>query len=221
MPHIVPKQHIKSRYKMIRVRNEIPDRIPLPELNDCIYYKQEKTFSDEEYSKCLSLQRAIAKGTILVFDRQSEKNASYGSIPSGIPNNKSSTDVSVLFEYIKSLESKIDLLKTSDGSTILADQLMQKIDALEKRLQGPVAQDDAGIKETARKLEELLGKFSGIANKSDVEKKELVSEVPEEIYVPNIKVEDGNSHINLKIRTIEKTDDISSASEALKKFKKS
>jgi hypothetical protein len=202
---------------MIKVRCEIPETIPLLELNDFIYYKQEKTFSEFEYNKCLSLQRAICVGAVIVLERKEEKNSNYG-VPTSV--NTGSTDLSVLFDYLKSLESKIDQLKTSDGSTVLIDQLTQKIDALEKKLQGPVPQDNSGITETARKLEEILGKFTGIANKSDVEKKELISEIPEEIYVPNIKVEDGNSHINLKIRTIEKSDDINSASEALKRLRK-
>jgi hypothetical protein len=206
---------------MIRIRSEDPEKIPLPELSDCIYYKQEKTFSEDEYNRCSSLQRAITKGRILILERQPERYASYGSpTPEKSTAEKAPTDLSKLFEYLKSLESKMDLLRTSDGSTALIDQLTQKIDALEKKLQGPVAQDDSGIKETAKKLEELLGKFSGIAGKSDAEKKELVSEIPEEIYVPNIKVEDGNSHITLKTRVIERTDDLSSASEALKKLKR-
>lgn len=202
---------------MFKVRCEIPETIPLPELNDFIYYKQIKTFSEQDYNKCLSLQRAISKGNIAILERHEEKNANFG-VPTS--SGTAPTDLSVLFEYLKSLESKIDQLKTSDGSTALIDQLTSKIDALEKKLQGPVPQDNSGIKETAQKLEEILGKFSGIANKSDVEKKELVSEVPEEIYVPSIKVEDGNSHISLKMRTIEKSDDIDNASEALRKLKK-
>ena len=205
---------------MIKVRCEIPETIPLIELNDFIYYKQEKTFSEQEYSKCLSLQKAIGMGSVIVLERKEEKNSNFKVPTPGSASSAGDTDISVLFDYLKNLESKIDQLKTSDGSTVLIDQLTQKIDALEKKLQGPVPQDNSsGIAETAKKLEEILGKFSGIANKSDVEKKELVSEIPEEIYVPNIRVEDGNSHINLKIRTIEKSDSINSASEALKKLR--
>jgi hypothetical protein len=201
---------------MIKVRCEDPETISLPELNDFIYYKQVKTFSEQDYNKCLSLQAAVSKGRVIVLERREEKNSNHG-IP--IPSNVAPADTSVLFDYLKSLESKIDQLKTSDGSTALIDQLNQKIDALEKKLQGPVPQGDSGIKETAKKLEEILGKFSNIAGKSDVEKKELVSEIPEEIYVPNVKVEDGNSHISLKMRTIEKSDSINEASEALRKLK--
>jgi hypothetical protein len=202
---------------MIKVRCETPETIPLIELKDFIYYKQEKTFSEHEYAKCLSLQRAVCTGAVIVLERREEKNSNFIAPAVG---STGGTDISVLFDYLKNLESKIDQLKTSDGSTVLVDQLTQKIDALEKKLQGPVPQDNSGISETAKKLEEILVKFSGISSKSDVEKKELVSEVPEEIYVPNIRVEDGNSHINLKIRTIEKSDDINSASEALKKLRK-
>jgi hypothetical protein len=206
---------------MIRVRSEDPEKITFPELSDCIHYKQEKTFSDEEYNKAGSLQRAVTRGKIVILDRQSEKSANFNTPVSvkSAEENRPPQDLSVLFEYLKSLESKIDLLKMSDGSTVLVDQLLQKIESLEKKLQVTVPQEDSGIKETAKKLEELLNKMSNISGKSDSEKKELVSQVPEAIYVPNVKVEDGNSHINLKMRTVEKSDDLSNAAEALRKLK--
>ena len=126
---------------MIRVRSEDPERIPLPELSDCIHYKQEKTFSDDEYNKSFSLQRAITKGKILILERQPERYASYGLPQPGeaVKDSKPSTDLSVLFEYIKSLETKIDQLKSSEGSTDFVAQLTRKIDSLEQKLQGPAA----------------------------------------------------------------------------------
>jgi hypothetical protein len=223
---------------MITVRGENPETVPLPELQDFIYYKQVKTFSEEEYKKSNSLKIAISKGSVIVLKRVNEKFSNF-EVPEGLKDNtidKNSSDLNPLFDLLKNLESKIEQSNTSNSNNITIDLLVQKIDALEKKLQGPVPSDNSALLDTIhkleekvnqttnnpafQKLEEVLLKLSGISSKMSPDKK-VDAEAPEEVYVPNIKVEDGNSHINLKVRTIERSDDINSAAAALKKIKKS
>lgn len=221
---------------MITVRGENPETVPLPELQDFIYYKQVKTFSEEEYKKSNSLKIAISKGNVIVLKRVDEKFSNF-EIPNAIKDktaNKEPSDLNPLFDLLKNLESKIEQSNSSNNSLII-DTLIQKIDALEKKLQGPVPSDNGALLDTIhkleekvnqttnnpafQKLEEILLKLSGISSKISPDKKVDV-EAPEEVYVPNIKVEDGTSHINLKVRTVDRSDDISSAAAALKKIKK-
>jgi phage shock protein A len=213
---------------MYRVRSESPDRILLIELQDSIYYRQEKVFSDAEYDKCISLQRAIVKGQVLILDRKPEKDAGYVipvvSVQSGPAISPIITsDNTSLFDYLKSLEDKIDQIKApsdSSASSGLVELLTQKIEALEKKIQ--INSTPASTENIFKKLEEISAKFSnGIPTGAAAEKvkEELEEIVPQEIYVPNVRVEDGNSHINLKIRTIEKSSSVDSASEALRKLK--
>lgn len=221
---------------MITVRGESPETVQLSDLNDFIYYKQVKTFSEEEYRKSGNLQRAISKGSVIVLKRVDEKFSGY-EVPNSVAGQttavvNSSTDMNTLIEMIKSIEAKIE--PTSSPNSTNLDILIQKIEALEKKVQGTVAIDNSALMDTIRKLEEkvnqtdnnqvfqklegLLSKMSGSAVK---ETKDSTPAVQEEVYVPNIKVEDGNSHINLKVRTIEKSSSgIDSALEALKKIKK-
>ncbi len=231
---------------MYRVRSEFPDRIPLSELSDCIYYRQEKVFSDAEYDKCQSLQRAIAKGQILVLDRKPEKDSQFNihtsnSVPVNQPiapdPQAPPVDMTAynahLFEYLKSLESKIDKMKSSpsdsekssSNDSNLVNLLTQKIEALEKKLEDKPTSIPKDTSDTLQKLDELLTKFSSgtvsVPNpvKEDKKEEDPQDTIQQEIYVPSVRVEDGNSHINLKIRTVESGDSVSSASAALKRLK--
>jgi hypothetical protein len=222
---------------MITIRGEDPETIQLPELKDFIYYKQVKTFSEEEYKKSNSLQRAISKGSVIVLKRIDEKFSNFEVPPglSGISLNKDSSDLNPLIDLLKNLESKIDQ-SSAPNNNIAVELLIQKIDAIEQRLQGSVSSDNSTLLDTIhkleekvnqttnnpafQKLEEILAKLSGISSKISSDK-DTTPEIPEEVYVPNIKVEDGNSHINLKVRTVEKSDDVNSAAAALRKIKKS
>jgi hypothetical protein len=222
---------------MITVRGEDPETIQLPELQDFIYYKQVKTFSEEEYKKSNSLQRAISKGSVIVLKRVDEKFSNF-EVPTGLLGtslkDKDSSDLNPLIDLLKNLESKIDQSNVPNNN-IAVELLIQKIDAIEKRLQVSVSSDNSTLLDTIHKLEEkvnqttnnpafhkleeILAKLSGISSKISSDK-EVTPEIPEEVYVPNIKVEDGNSHINLKVRTVEKSDDVNSAAEALRRIKK-
>jgi hypothetical protein len=219
---------------MLTVKGESPETVQLPDLNDFIYYKQVKTFSEEEYKKSNSLQRAISKGSVIVLKRVDERFSSF-EIPKSIDgSSEGSSDTNALMDLLKSIESRIGSSSQQDSGASL-DILLQKIEALESKLQNTGSSDSSSLLDTIRKLEEkvnqttnnpafqrledLLSKISGSIGK-DAQVKESDPGIQEEIYVPNIKVEDGNSHINLKVRTIEKSGGIDSALEALKKIKK-
>lgn len=223
---------------MITVRGENPETVQLLDINDFIYYKQIKTFSEEDYNKSNSLQRAISKGSVIVLKRVDERFGNFES-PQATQNKtqaapENASDNSSLMELLKSIELKLE--QSSSPNNASTDILIQKIEALESRLQGVGSSGNESLLDTIKKLEEkinennsnsqtfakleeLMSKLSGLAPKS-ASTVQATPDIVEEVYVPNIKVEDGNSHINLKVRTIESSDNINSAFEALRKIKK-
>jgi vacuolar-type H+-ATPase subunit I/STV1 len=158
------------------------------------------------------------------------------------PQTNDSSNVSLLLLHIKNLEDKLEEIKSKeplaldskvDSSKI--EELNAKIKDLEEKIQNKekTPNEDILIKaiqsleqkiNTNNQASELINKLEGLIGKASLgivsqEVKEENVFRPEEIYVPNIQVEDGNSHIKLKVRTIEQSSDINDAAAALKNIK--
>ena len=54
---------------MVRVLGNSPERIIIADLGDVIYYKQEKEYTDQQYSSSRDLQRAIRRGNLSVLEK--------------------------------------------------------------------------------------------------------------------------------------------------------
>ena len=53
---------------MVRVLGNSPERVPIEDLNDIIYYKQLKDYTDQEYEKSRDLKRAINNGKLAIIE---------------------------------------------------------------------------------------------------------------------------------------------------------
>jgi len=229
---------------MIKVIGNNHERVRLPDLGDVVYYKQVKVYTDEDYSRSKDLQKKIKDGELTIIEQSDKQNISYTphvDIPTKQSPNETS-NVSLLLSHIKNLEDKLEELKSKepvvsdsrvDSSKI--DELNAKIKDLEDKIQikEKASNEDVLIKaiqaleqkiNTNSQANELISKLEGLIGKasSGVPSQEAREEVtfrPEEIYVPSIQVEDGNSHIKLKVRTIEQSSDINDAAAALKNLK--
>lgn len=225
---------------MIKVSGAVTEIVPIPDLGDRVYYRQEKTFSEEQYHKSLDLQKEIQRGRLRVISRTPEDYSNFKppeptNVPGITGTATSSADVGVLLDHIKKLEQKISDKKetenTGDNSLIL--KLMGKIESLEAKLAATPQADNSALLNAIERLEnkatnnnnpEILKKLEDIVNKapaasSVVKDTRTASQIEEDIYVPKIKVEDGTSHIKLKTRTIESGSNVASAAEALKKLR--
>lgn len=232
---------------MIKVIGNSPQKITISDLQEVIYYKQVKIFSEDEYKGSKDLQRKIQQGLLTVLEESKEQRSSY--IPPTsvrvITSSQERRDVQDLVGYIKSLEDKLDKIqqaspapenKSVDNDKL--DLLLNKIHQLEEKLNNgqpgsdpqTQPQDNSGVMEAISKLEQKIS--SNVEVNALIQKLEkLVSSGgsknvqsyeptrPEDIYVPNVTVEDGNSHINLKVRSVEKSDKINDALKALKDLK--
>lgn len=236
---------------MIKVIGNSPQKITIPDIQEVIYYKQVKIFSEDEYKGSKDLQRKIQQGLLTIVDKSKEQRSSF--IPPTsvrvVTSGQEKNDVEDLMTYIKSLESKLDNLqkgspppenKSVDNDKL--DLLLNKIYELEKKLnekqsqagaqpQPAQTQDSASIMQAISNLEKkinsnveanaLIQKLEKLVSSggSRVSTHERETTRPEDIYVPSVTVEDGNSHINLQVRSVEKSDNINDALKALKKLK--
>lgn len=223
---------------MIKVISTCHEKIQLKDIPDVIYYKQEKVYTDSQYSKSLDLKREISKGNIIVIEKR-EDGATY--IPPSVLNpstqiviNKESDDIGgkmdILLNKLLELEKKIentpkgDLINSDSIIEVIVDKIKniedkinngQNIDFMQalKKLEEKIV-ENAGAQSILSKLESMLER----SGESKQKEKDIVTQL--ETYVPNIKVEDANTHITLNTRVIERSDDVSDALNALKKIKK-
>jgi len=225
---------------MLLVIGNTPKKVELKDLNDCVYYKQQKVFSEDQYRRSQDLQRALSKGSVTLLERTNEKDGAF-DIPTFLPFDASkpvpqasSADngkIDALLDRINRLESIIRnqaIIPNGKSDSGLVD----KIEELEKKIaeigSGP---DSDKVTEAIRRLEE---KIEGGSKNNDIfDRLERILERapqgtaaspkrpvrPEDIYVPNLTVEDGNSHIKLNTRTVEKSDNVNDALRKLKELK--
>jgi hypothetical protein len=254
---------------MIKVLGSSPEKIDLPELNDRIYYKQEKIFSDLDYKKSHTLRHAIDLGKIIVLERTAE-NKVYSQpaavepvdIPVALPTKieylpptlgkKKDTEsidnskLKALIDKISSLEAKFDTKEQKLVVDSIVDPspltiILDRLKSLEEKVSGtsPATQDNDQVLQALKSLEDKISKGQGIGIGTEDLLKRIEESVKKvgssniaansgsksnlsadmETYVPNVTVEDANSHINLKVRTIESSSSLNSSLEALKRLK--
>lgn len=228
---------------MIKVIGASPDRVILKDLNDVIYYKQEKIYTDEQYKSSKNLQREIEQGRLVVSGRSEDKNYisddSHFISPIEIKKDPpAKINLNSLLVKIEALENELaNRPKASNIDLSIIEQLTNKISELEEKLSKKSPESNSDVLEAVKKLEtkmesssnnSILQKIDELINKAHipydhpmVKNKELpYEESSDERYVPNVTVEDANSHIKLNVRTIEKADDVDNALKALKDLKK-
>jgi len=242
---------------MIKVMGTSPDRVPLTDLSEFIYYKQKRIFSDEDYSKSKDLQKAIKSGKIIIIEEA--KDSPSGILPQAqepvvaekvpakqedpvIPKvevhvnpDKSlfygeGSKLDMLLDKIDRLESKIETGRSSNLTDSFLQELLVKIKELEQRITTNVNQipTDEALMATLKSLESkitknavddnILHKIQGMLTGGTPIRKQD-SSATMETYIPSISIEDANTHINLNVRTIEKSDNVNSALDALKKMR--
>lgn len=226
---------------MVKVIGAVAEIVPLPDLNDRVFYQQEKSFSEVEYNKSRDLQREIKRGRLRVLSREDEKFSDYSTpspteieIKQNIKKDQDQKESQELIAHIQNLERKISekpQQQVSEDNSLIF-KLLEKIDQLENKLSQVTNTDSSKLTEVLEKLE---NKISTQENDALIKRLEnIISNAPDstkskqiqnnissddEIYVPSIQVEDGSSHIKLKTRTIEKSSNVDAAAEALRKLR--
>lgn len=218
---------------MIVVIGNSPKKISIPDLNDYIYYKQRKSFSDADRQRSRDLQKEIVKGTVIVIEQVPERavtmaEGSTEMAPAPVVQPPPNKDLLDRLHRIESLLSE----KPAQGTPTTGVE--ERIKAIEDRLSSSSQQDavsvileavrglegkvgtaaPAGNDELLLKMEELLARAPG-----SLEKVERAPVRLEDIYVPSVTVEDVSSHVRLQVRTIETADSVTDAAAALKRLR--
>ena len=214
---------------MYHVIGNSPKKVELKDLNDSVYYKQQKVYSDSQYRSSVDLQRAIERKTLIVLRKSEDSTGSFdvntAIISTEIKTSDSSPKIDLLLERVQSLESSMKSQPSIHGMEAMA-VILKRLEDLEKNPSSSV--DLSSIQESLKSLEArmlgnnsdgLLEKLENIINRAGTGPapiKENAASRPEEVYIPNIKVEDAHSHINLEVRKLDNGD---SVADSLKKLK--
>lgn len=106
---------------MVRIIGNSPERVPISDLGDVIYYRQIKDYSDEEYKNSVDLKKAIRQGKVSKIE---EKKSSRGSteIPGhAAPNEQTPISIRDLKAAIRELIPE----KKDNGSSNLVQAVRE------------------------------------------------------------------------------------------------
>jgi len=231
---------------MILVIGNTPKKVELKDLGDCVYYKQKKNFSEAQYRQSSDLRRELKNGTLSIVGRKNEKEGDF-DIPDFMPDDPVKVErtvvkqevqqpvIEALLNKIGSLEDTIKNNSAPVESTgtmkILTDKIRSLEDKIAQKTDGDI---NMAVVDAIKKIEERLDRREENAKNNDIfdRLEGILSKAPsarpsvpdrpvkpEDIYVPNIQVEDLNSNIKLKVRTVEKSDNVKDSLKALRELK--
>jgi hypothetical protein len=222
---------------MFYVIGNSPKKVELKDLNDCVYYKQQKVYTDSQYESSVDLKRAIERKILIVLKKSEDTTGSF-DISTPIISSETKTSEPAPVQNVDSLLNKIRDLEgivKSYSSNIQPslqnnDALAIILDRLEKLEKSPTSIDLSVIQDALKSIESrmqdnksdgLLEKLEGIISRSGVKGTPVQEDTRrvEDIYVPNIRVEDANSHIKLEVRTIDSGDSVSDSLKKLREMK--
>jgi hypothetical protein len=213
-----------------------PRKVELKDLGDCVYYKQQKIYTDAQYQSSEDLKKAIERKDLLILKKVEETKDLYLNKDKDLnisfnSSENSSKDVSnkidLLLEKIYNLEKNIEQ-KSSPSNELLLD-ILDRIEKLEKNLTNI---DFNTFKESIKKennnidiekvTKEIINNLKVVLNQKDYKDEKEIEDFnyeKEEVYVPNIVVEDATSNIKLEVRTVENNNNISESLKKLKELK--
>ena len=132
---------------MIRVLGNSSERVPIKDLNDCIYYKQLKEYSDQEYESSNDLKQAIASGKIVKLEQaNSLRGSGQGQIgsSSGLSVNDLKTVLREMLPKGDGGASGDDVRGAiRDMAPMIVDMVRQEVSKITVQRTGPGPQRDS------------------------------------------------------------------------------
>lgn len=221
---------------MILVIGNDPQRVDLNDLGDFVYFKQQKFFSDAQYARSTDLRKALKSGRLTKLQEYGNVDQDFViSQPSQVKSvSKESPKIDLLLEKLNAMEKSMSSQATPVSGGAVVDVLLERIAKLEQRISElSKSGGDSSLTEAVRQLAEkvetntkdtsILDRLESILDKAGTSGSTKAAEPvrPEEVYVPSVSVEDGNTHIKLDVRAVGTSkSDIDDSLAALKKLKK-
>jgi len=221
------------RCTMILVIGNDPQRVELSDLGDTVYFKQQKFFSDSQCARSVDLRRAIKAGKVTVLQKYGNVDQEF-VIPSqgtAKPAQADSSKMDLLLDKIGALEKSLSAQAPARSEGSVMELLLSRISKIEERLSGmPQGSADAStaeaLRDLAKKIESgskdtvILNRLESILKEAGSGQAPREPTRPEDVYVPNVSVEDGNTHIKLDVRPVQApSGDLDASLEALRKLK--
>lgn len=219
---------------MIIVLGNSPKKVDLKDIGDCVYYKQQKVFSSSQYERSSDLKSAVEKGSLIKLKEVEERTGTYDmssvsisqhptsletKSDSKLKEDKSEKLLEYLIKKIEDIEGRFSSDKEySKGSDKSLESLQESIKKIEEKLSNNKSVD-SNIDEAISRIESLILKGSKPGSTEVYRPLEEGTSIKEDVYVPNISVEDGKSHIKLDVRTIDSGDDVLDSLKRLKELK--
>jgi hypothetical protein len=223
---------------MILVIGNDPQRVDLSDIGDVVYYRQQKFFSDSQLSRSVDLRKALKSGRLSKLQEYGAVDQEFvlpGTVPMKSPT-KESSKLDLLLEKLSAMEKNISSGQAPaqpDGAVV--DVLLDRISKLEQKIADlSKGGGDTSLTEAVRQLAEkvdsstkdtsILDRLESILEKAGSSGSGTAAAYeptrPEEVYVPTVSVEDGNTHIKLDVRALESpAGDLDASLAALKKMK--
>jgi hypothetical protein len=161
--------------KMILVVGNSAKRVELKDLQDVVYFKQQKSYNDADYERSQDLRREIKSGRLLVINRSTDERPSsdgkgYANDPIVIKHEEPVTPEPVIIEKEVVVEKEVP--SGIDPSKL--DLLLEKVLSLEKKINESPAQDkDVLMRELISSLDDKLdARLSSLTSKDEVGKSE-------------------------------------------------
>lgn len=181
---------------MIRVMGNSPERRKIKDLNDVIYYRQKKDYTDQEFES-KDLQKEIAAGRVLVLERLEQIRVT-------------SADTSLKPEDLKAA--------ITEALSRLPKPEQVSIEDIKRVITEALGQNQSGNANLSLVAETIRQELSGISGQLGGAPKTIRTAFVGPEYVPNVTIENLRSNIKATERTTQ-GDDVSISLEQLKKLK--
>jgi hypothetical protein len=103
---------------MVRIIGNSPERVPIKDLDDIIYYRQIKDFTDDEYKNSRDLKKAINSGKVSKIEESKSPRGS-SEIPGHGKNQESPINIKDLKAILR------EVLPKNNGSSDIAQAVRE------------------------------------------------------------------------------------------------
>lgn len=216
----------------IKVRGMTYKPVLLEDLKDAVYFGQVRVYSDEQHSSSAALRAALTNGSLTLVDCNSSSrefrplsvpnltpppHAVPAAPPPPPPPPPAPTMVSPAAPQGESLR---DLVKVVAAEVLDRSRESDPSDSTVKPDQ--LAAMTRAVEDIGRKLESLAVSGPGVFAQATLPAGSQLSSYgrAEEVYIPDIRVDDMSNHISLEARSLGQGGKVNSAIAALKGLQK-
>ena len=163
---------------MIRVLGNSPERVPIKDLDEIIYYKQIKEFTDQEYATSKDLKNAINKHQLTLLVKEKSSRGSAESDGSQVNSQASSLSVRDLKAALR--EVLPEITKESNASSDIKGAVREIAPLIVEMVRQEVSKMTISGIAPAQKTQQQRSKFMDPHYVPDVDTNGMVGSIESE-----------------------------------------